>query len=343
MKKVIILLLIISTFVTLTAQKNNKANFRLISTKKIQSEKTTKVTERGSDYLLGFKPGEDLYVKEITLEYTPAIITWSLQGQVISEFPPKKYKENEPIYRFSDPCFLSKSKMWAIPYEYLYPEDYSGAELNSGILLMSDDGKAVVKDIKINDFMARSCVFNAQKQKVRTGDYINYYTDADVFLYRPYLMTAYGEILYTFPENIKMRWISFSNTGNYFAFNDISNDTYNIYSISNTGLVYSDSELSADYFVASSDKKRCAIPDRERGLITVFKMDANTHQVLQTYNTFVYDIPGLPCNMQIVIDERTGNRVAFYNIKVRFQEGTNHLIITTDDLYESVVEVNFED
>ncbi|MBP7562745.1 MAG: hypothetical protein KA886_03060 [Candidatus Cloacimonetes bacterium] len=342
MKKVIILLLIISTFVALTAQKNNKASFRLISTKKIQLEKTTKVTEHGSDYLLGFKPGEDLYVKEITLEYTPAIITWNLQGEVISEFPPNKYKENEPIYRFSDPCFLSKSKMWAIPYEYLYPEDYSGAELNSGILLMSEDGKAVVKDIKINDFMARSCVFNAPKQEVRTGDYINYYTDADVFLYRPYLMTAYGEILYTFPENIDMIWIYFLNDGQYMHFYDDTNEIHKIYTVNNTELVYMGKSSLNRNFAASSDKKRCAIPDRERGQITVFKMDANTHQVLQTYNTFVYDIPGVPCNMQIVIDENTGNTVAFYNIKVRFQEGTNHLIITTDDLYESVVEVNFE-
>ena len=343
MKKVIILLLIISTFVTLTAQKNNKANFRLISTKKIQSEKTTKVTERCSDYLLGFKPGEDLYVKEITLEYTPAIITWSLQGQVISEFPPNKYKENEPIYRFSDPCFLSKSKMWAIPYEYLYPEDYSGAELNSGILFISDDGKAVVKDIKINNFMVSSCVFNAQKQKVRTGDYINYYTDADVFLYFHHLITVFGDLLYTFPESITIHDIGFSKDSKYLHYYDPNLKIHNIYTVDNPELVYKGITSRYHYFAASSDKKQCAIPDRERGLITVFKMDANTHQVLQTYNTFVYDIPGLPYNMQIVIDERTGNRVAFYNIKVRFQEGTNHLIITTDDLYESVVEVNFED
>jgi hypothetical protein len=341
MKKVIILLLIISTFVALTALKENKANFRLISTKKIVPIQYNSKSDILPKYTIESAYGDSVYLEGVGEPILIETLIWKNGDQIVSQYPQEKYEENTPVIWFIDICFSTVSNLWIIQYEYRNPEHYQGINKESGILYFTEDGKTLVKDLKTPLLNNGSFYFNKVVKDI-SDDTIGAYTEADAFFSFPYFISVYGEILYTFPLTYEMQYVSFSEDGRFFYFYDNIIELDYIYSVHNSELLLNGLEDRIKYFNVSSDRQFCALADRNRGNIAIYQVDPVTKRATKYFETRIWNFPGVPYTTQTRIDD-SGSKVAYFNIKVRFQEGTNYLIITTDDLYESVVEVNFED
>lgn len=344
MKKLMLCMLIVFSALTLFAQKRNDCEkFKTIYTSKIQNNQSSQPKYQMSEYYIYRKDGNEYYARGFSEKIVQSYLTWKLGDNEVSVFPRSEYKEIDPVYNFDQIFFLTKSRLWVITYEYDYPEDYTGEELKSGLLFFSEDGKSLIKEIKLNSFDSQSCVFDSDPQDFSNDIVYNRYTDANVFLCFPYVLSVYGDIIYTISNNNPRRRLSFSKNGQFLMFYDEVNKNYNIYSVTYPGLVYQDSNIFIDNFNASSDKQFCGYVSQTDGEIVIHKLNPITHKVIKTYRSFVYYIDGAIYNKQIVLDENTGYTTAFYDIKIRFQEGTNNLIIISDDQYESVVEIDFKE
>lgn len=344
MKKVIVSILMIIIVLTLFAQKRNDCDrFKTIYSSKIQQNQTLQPKSQMSEYYINNRYGNEFYVKNDSELHVQEYLTWSLGNEEVSVFPRSEYKVNDPVYRVMNAFFLTKSRMWVITYEYDYPEDYTGEELNSGLIFFSEDGKTMLKEIKLNSYDSRDCVFDSYPQDFQNDIVYNSYTDANVFLCFPYILSVYGDIIYTFSDNIIMQSVSFSEDQKIMEYYDASNDTFNYFSINDPGLIYQGNYYDIKYFSASSDKTLCGLPDRSDGEIIIHKLDPVTHKEIKTYRSFVKYIDGVIYNRQLIFNELMNGYTPFYDLKIRFQEGTNHLIIISDDQYESVVEIDFKD
>lgn len=339
MKRILLCVLITLSVISLFSSIFRKVDFKVI-----KKEKLSQVyQEPKSSYPLNYEI-EIIYGKEVYVDnsekYTQ-FIAWKENGNIIAQYPQMEYEGDVPMIVFLDVVYSTISKLWIIPYKFEYSDTYEGPAKTNGILFMSKDGKSIIKDLKLPDCELNTFIFN--KGTIINDDYHVSHTDSDIFFTSPYFISVYGDITYTLPINFDMKEVSFSKNGDYFGFCDNNSDIRYIYSVHNSEMLYKGLEFQVKFFNISSDKSICGVVNQRNGDISIYKMDPVSKKAIKYNSFFVGRIAGVPYSYQKIYDENGNVDHIIYNIKIRFEDGTNNLIITSDDQYETVVEVIFVD
>lgn len=336
--------IVLCVIITLSVISLSSSIFRKVDFKVIKKEKLSQVyQEPKSSYPLNITI-ENIYGKEVVInnmDVFTKFLAWKENGNIIAQYPQMEYEGDVPMKDFYQAVYSTISKLWIIPYKFEYSDTYEGPAETNGILFMSKDGKSIIKDLKLPDCELNSFIFN--KGTIINDDFHISHTDSDIFFTSPYFISVYGDITYTFPIDFDMKEVSFSKNGDYFGFCDNNSDIRYIYSVHNSDMLYKGLEYRTEYFSISNDFSYCGTVNQRNGQISIYKMDIVSKKAIKYNSFFVGRIAGVPYSYQNIYDGNGNVDHIIYNIKIRFEDGTNNLIITSDDQYETVVEVIFED
>jgi len=333
MKKLLMIVIIMKIVMALNSIAVDKLTFKLISTKDFTAQNDRNENYRSSEYKASFEFKERLYLINGSSEGENAeYIVWKKNDKAVSTFPTSKYKTEDQVYLFSSLIFSRLSRLWIAPYKTATQDINPDGITKTGILFFSEDGKTLIKDLIINSKEAPYII----RKEFSDENPIDKGFSSEIFYCQRNFVSVYGDITYSFPSNLRIENVSFTNDGRYFMFSDrLTTYCYD----TKTNELVSKGLGDFDYIAISKDKKWCAALEDNLARIHIFKLNKSTGYPDKKNWKHLSLFKDIPLTERKVLDKHSQFEKSYYNLKIRFDDKTNNIILTSDDKWESVLEI----
>ncbi len=338
MRRVFVLFIFLMAPFLLFSQYRVIGHYRQISIKEISPEPEAPIDIPSCTLKLDYGSMDETDYEAIEQTHE-TFLKWERNGIVSAKFPKLEDMDSSQVYCFKSGIFFStKSRLWIVPYSFQRYDEDSYAYLKSpGLLFFSEDGSLLIKKIEYPDNREIDIKF----QNSTFNDSLHYQncTTDEHFFCIDKIISVYGDIGISFPPNSSINEISFTKDNKHFSYYDRNSEEYTILSMTSYEPVYKGLLADGESFQISSDGTWGVTVNRYSGNLTIQKIDPLTKMKVESFNPHISDIKGIPYTLLYEKNDNGENIRYYYDIKARFEEGSNFLIITTNNKWESVVEI----